>query len=785
MQQDKNSSALVPILEGLTTSADLKEYTHPPSLPMNKPQRTLSLDSSTRGGINSYRNLKHNGYLRPITNSPFGFSGTPEQQIIRQQNDYDSNLSQFGSPSYNQNHFSSFQESIFQSSGVSRKLSLPTSVELLETHAILDDPLASRNNSYTYSNPVGFAKPKPGNIGDYDSNSQLSPRSLANSSSVVNSADWNYSKNSGNWPSALSLSTPTWSSQFSSTFANVESSPHNSTTFDSEYSEFSTLNFDENSAHEDYEKLMLPPGIEDILDSTPNQEYIPFRDRSKSYDFVLSSVAVGRADSSSPLDANMPDWSPGVPRSTQQISQELNQLRQLNTQNQRQFLPYVANVITQTQYASPGQTSPYHSTSFSGSYNPPNSALSRNSSMDFDYLAMYTTGRRSSNYELPINQINDGNIQFSQERRFSSVSSHLSPSGDGPFTPYSQTEHIINSVMDSMAGMTLEPYEYAQSPTQMGIFSNTTNALDASVNSHYNGQTFVVRTPSQKSLNDGLTQTSRTSSNSNTPKRAMSWAAIAKTPAKPAQQSEYGDPKRSNSLHVHVGNVKLKARNSELELREQKRKRVLEIMNARGLNPDINEFNCNPLHARFFVIKSYTEDDVHKSLKYSIWASTEIGNRRLNQAFSESGQIGPIYLFYSVNASGHFCGVAKMTTKVDWDRTSTVWAQDGKWKGSFGVKWIFVKNVPNSVLRHLRVVNNENKPVTNSRDTQELLPDIGHEMLRIFCEYQAKNCILDEWQMYDKQEQDRRMSVPEVYEGNASSGTGGPVGCDIPPAVES
>ena len=39
-------------------------------------------------------------------------------------------------------------------------------------------------------------------------------------------------------------------------------------------------------------------------------------------------------------------------------------------------------------------------------------------------------------------------------------------------------------------------------------------------------------------------------------------------------------------------------------------------------------------HDRFFVIKSYTEDDVHKSVKYGCWTSTSTGNARLDAAFS-------------------------------------------------------------------------------------------------------------------------------------------------------
>lgn len=68
--------------------------------------------------------------------------------------------------------------------------------------------------------------------------------------------------------------------------------------------------------------------------------------------------------------------------------------------------------------------------------------------------------------------------------------------------------------------------------------------------------------------------------------------------------------------------------------------------------------------ARYFVIKSYTEDDVHKSLKHEIWSSTDPGNKRLDKAFKENVGRGPIYLFFSVNASGHFCGMAEMLTPV-------------------------------------------------------------------------------------------------------------------------
>jgi len=44
-----------------------------------------------------------------------------------------------------------------------------------------------------------------------------------------------------------------------------------------------------------------------------------------------------------------------------------------------------------------------------------------------------------------------------------------------------------------------------------------------------------------------------------------------------------------------------------------------------------------------------------------------------------------------------------METAVDYNTTSNVWAQDGKWKGTFKVKWIYIKDVPNGSLRHIRL----------------------------------------------------------------------------------
>ncbi|KAI7726241.1 hypothetical protein M8C21_008585 [Ambrosia artemisiifolia] len=163
--------------------------------------------------------------------------------------------------------------------------------------------------------------------------------------------------------------------------------------------------------------------------------------------------------------------------------------------------------------------------------------------------------------------------------------------------------------------------------------------------------------------------------------------------------------------------------------------------------------------AKFFVIKSYSEDDVHKSIKYNVWASTQNGNKKLDAAYHEAQQKSgscPVFLFFSVNTSGQFVGVAEMTGPVDFDKSLEYWQQD-KWIGCFPVKWHVVKDLPNSLLKHITLENNENKPVTNSRDTQEVKLEQGLQVLKIFKEECSKQCILDDFEFYE----DRQRRIQE------------------------
>ena len=115
----------------------------------------------------------------------------------------------------------------------------------------------------------------------------------------------------------------------------------------------------------------------------------------------------------------------------------------------------------------------------------------------------------------------------------------------------------------------------------------------------------------------------------------------------------------------------------------------------------------------------------------------------------------PVFLFFSVNGSGHFCGMAEMQSRVDYNKKTGVWSQD-KWRGCLQVKWIYVKDVPNSLLRNIKLENNDNKPVTNSRDTQEIPYEKGRQVLKVFHTYNHTSSILDDFEHYErKQEEDK------------------------------
>ena len=172
---------------------------------------------------------------------------------------------------------------------------------------------------------------------------------------------------------------------------------------------------------------------------------------------------------------------------------------------------------------------------------------------------------------------------------------------------------------------------------------------------------------------------------------------------------------------------------------------------------DINTKNASlseklNINSKFFVIKSFSEEDVHKSIKYGVWSSSKNGNTTLNNAFNASHEKGgEVYLFFSCNGSGRYVGLARMKTLCDFNKSFELWTQDGKWMGLFDVEWIYIKDVPFREFKNIIITmkDGEVKPVSNSRDTQEIPFEQGKNMVDIIDKYQNSNTILEHFEFYD------------------------------------
>jgi len=174
------------------------------------------------------------------------------------------------------------------------------------------------------------------------------------------------------------------------------------------------------------------------------------------------------------------------------------------------------------------------------------------------------------------------------------------------------------------------------------------------------------------------------------------------------------------------------------------------LININTKNASLSEkLNAN---SRFFVIKSFSEEDVHKSIKYGVWSSSKNGNLTLNDAFYSSHEKGgEVYLFFSCNGSGRYSGLARMKSICDLNKSFELWTQDGKWMGLFEVEWIFIKDVPFKEFKDINITmrDGEVKPVSNSRDTQEIPFEQGKIMVEKIDKYQNSNTILEHFEFYD------------------------------------
>ena len=157
-------------------------------------------------------------------------------------------------------------------------------------------------------------------------------------------------------------------------------------------------------------------------------------------------------------------------------------------------------------------------------------------------------------------------------------------------------------------------------------------------------------------------------------------------------------------------------------------------------------------NSKYFVIKSFSEEDVHKSIKYGVWSSSKNGNLTLTNAYNITlEKNGNVYLFFSCNGSGRFTGICRMKTPCDENKHFEFWTQDNKWPGLFEVEWLFIKDVPFKEFKDIIITmkDGEIKPISNSRDTQEIPFEQAKIMIERISKYQNSNTILEHFEFYD------------------------------------
>ncbi|KAJ3065166.1 3'-5' RNA helicase ythdc2 [Podochytrium sp. JEL0797] len=166
-----------------------------------------------------------------------------------------------------------------------------------------------------------------------------------------------------------------------------------------------------------------------------------------------------------------------------------------------------------------------------------------------------------------------------------------------------------------------------------------------------------------------------------------------------------------------------------------------------------------PTQARFFIIKSFTQNDIAIAQTHGIWSTTLRNEGRLNDAF---GSCENVFLIFSVNGSGGFTGVARMqafagnglgskgaggagdaATDIEKDGVKVIVAGESLrllWDSPFPIKWLVRQFVPFRATDHLCNPWNEGKPVRIARDGTEIEPSVGYALMALLCAQDPAGC---------------------------------------------
>ena len=142
--------------------------------------------------------------------------------------------------------------------------------------------------------------------------------------------------------------------------------------------------------------------------------------------------------------------------------------------------------------------------------------------------------------------------------------------------------------------------------------------------------------------------------------------------------------------------------------------------------------------SQFFIIKSSNKENIEKSKKNSVWATTASNSKKLNEAFNK----GKVILIFSVNGTQTFQGYAIMTSFSS-DSPSNLWQIENNIRlgGDFSVVWLCFCELNFTKAKHLQNPKKNGEPVTKSRDSTELSQNIGYELCKLCYEQEKQELI--------------------------------------------
>ncbi|KAI1747500.1 kinase-like protein [Xylaria castorea] len=121
-------------------------------------------------------------------------------------------------------------------------------------------------------------------------------------------------------------------------------------------------------------------------------------------------------------------------------------------------------------------------------------------------------------------------------------------------------------------------------------------------------------------------------------------------------------------------------------------------LDSRLLLPSLQGFSLED--NKYFVLRSDNPIDIETSVAHNVWTSSPRVNKILDKGWNRAD--GQVILFFSVIGSQRFCGIAQMTSGMDWVNTDQHWLEDN-WKGRFTLNWLSLTELPFVGVKHVPV----------------------------------------------------------------------------------